>query len=166
MGNSVVKNGKNCQAIILVLIILFTISSEAYSMSLFDLGKICLFSETRGQVVIEGKPVEGVTVIRKVLWQNKTSSETVSTDKDGNFHFNARFTNSFTKFMPVEAVITQNIILQYQGQDYEGWKTNKRDYEENSELNGKPIQLICDLKNKSVVNEEGSQVIKGICRWK
>jgi len=135
-------------------------------MSLFDIGKICLFSDTVGQVVLNGEPIEGATIKRSVIWQNKTLEDTTVTDKSGNFHFNAKFTNSLSKFMPVEAVMTQNIVIQHNNNSYEAWKTNKRDFEENSELNGKPLNLICELSHESTVKEEGTQVIKGICQWK
>ena len=142
------------------------VSIEGYSMSLFDIGKICLFSETSGQVVLNGRPIEGVSVKRSVIWQNKKQEETVISDIKGNFHFNAKFTNSLSKFMPVEAVISQRIVIRHGDEDFEGWKTTKRNFDENSELNGKSINLICDLSQKSTVKEEGAQVIKGLCQWK
>jgi len=157
------RSGFNKQ--VLLLLLLFGFSIEGFGMSLFDIGKICLFSDTRGQVILGGKPVEGATIKRSVVWKSQKLEDTAVTDKEGNFHFNAKFTNSLSKFMPVEAVITQNIIIHHNSNEYEGWKTNKRDFEENSELNGKVLNLVCDLSQESTVKEEGAQVIKGLCQW-
>jgi len=110
--------------------------------------------------------VAGATVKRQTKYQSKTSVETTSTDSNGLFHFDAKFTNSLAKFMPVETVITQNIIFEHDNKEYEGWKSVKRSTEENSELEGKPLDLMCELsKTESGVTENGSQVIIGICEW-
>lgn len=126
---------------------------------------VCLFSKTSVQILNEGKSVEGATVGRRMTWQNKTIEEKAVTDKSGNFSFDANIKNSLSKFMPVEVVVAQKILIEHNGNQYEGWKTTKRDGEENSELNGRLINLTGELTDEISVKEQGRNVIKGICRW-
>ena len=126
---------------------------------------VCLFSKTSGQILNEGKPVEGANIIRTMIWQNKTFEEKAVTDKNGNFTFDAKIKNSLSKFIPVEVVVAQKILIEHNGIQYEGWKANKRDAEENTELNGRPINLKCELTDEVSVKEQGRNVIKGMCRW-
>lgn len=151
--------------IVLFFVFLFGLSSKGYSMSFFDIGKVCLFSETHGEVVLNGKPVSNAKVIRSIIWQHETIEDEISTKQDGSFHFAPKFSNTISKFLPGETVISQEIKIYHESKEYEAWITTKRDYEENSELNGKPLNLVCDLADESTSKEVGVRVVLGICRW-
>ena len=132
-------------------------------MSLFDFAKVCLFSEVNGRVLLNGKPMKNVQILRKTSFQNKKSTEVTSTNEIGEFHFDAKYEKSIAKFLPVEVVISQEIEAIHDSKHYELWKTTKRDYEENSELNGKAMNLVCDLSHKPEYQTIGEHVIKSIC---
>ena len=48
------------------------------AMSIFDTGKACVFSPVEGVLTLNGEPVRGATIKRKVEWQREDSDETVT----------------------------------------------------------------------------------------
>jgi len=163
----VIKRRKYIHQAFLVVALLMLVIGESYSMSLFDIGKVCLFSKTDGKIVLNGEPVAGVKIIRKSIFQTKTKEEVTTTDNNGVFHFDASFTRSLAKYMPLEGVITQKIIIQTSEKEHEGWTSVKRNFEENGELGGKPLDLVCELsQEESTFTRVGRHQIYGICDWK
>ena len=67
-------------------LLLFTSALEASSMSIFDAGKVCVFSAISGTLLKDGKPVAGAKLVRSAEWQSKKQDETV-TDEQGYFEF-------------------------------------------------------------------------------
>ena len=58
----------------------------------------------------------------------------------GRFHFDSIFRVFFLdQSCRMNLVITKKILIHYQGEDYKAWMYTKHNYEENGELNGKPI---------------------------
>ena len=47
--------------------------------------------------------------------------------------------------LPHEPVIKQVILIKHAGKSYEAWNFYKRDYAANSERQGKPINILCNL---------------------
>jgi len=135
-------------------------------MSLFDIGKICLFSEVNGQVLLNGKPLANTIVKQQYIWGQKPVERMVKTDAEGNFKFDAVFVRSLAKYMPVEAVIQQEIIIENNKEEYKGWSSVKRNFDENGELAGREINILCELTNEFRSEEIGLNLIQGICRWK
>jgi hypothetical protein len=147
-------------------VIFFGFSVEGYSVSLFDFGKICLFSEVNGQVLLNGKPVKDAFITQIYYWDHKPISKTSKVDEQGRFHLEPVFKRSMSKYMPVEASILQEIIIKSEGVEYQGWRSVKRNFDENGELDGKDLNLVCELTNESESEEIGLNLIRGICRWK
>jgi hypothetical protein len=85
--------------IVLVTFVLFFITTEGYGMSLFDIGKICLFSEVKGQVLLRGKPLNNVEVIRSTKFQNDKNIEVTHSNDNGEFYFDASYKNSIAKLL-------------------------------------------------------------------
>lgn len=150
----------------LVCMLLMVICSEGYALSLFDIGKVCLFSGISGHVLLNGEPVSNAKVIQTYNSSLKKDSITTKTDKNGNFQFDAVYTNTIRKYAPVEPTIHQEILIQYDGNEYEAWVTFKHIWKENSELDGKPINLICELTEEATTKSSGLKKISGICKWK
>lgn len=162
---------------VLISVLLLAITTEVWSMGLFDSLKVCLFSEVNGVVTNKGKPVAGVEVIQTAQINNgKLYTYTTMTDEQGRFHFDALFSHSINKVVPVQPRVPQNILFRYQGREYRGWKTSKHNYDEGGEINSltaretskdlKPIVLKCDLSDESRIKEQefGSNII-GICEF-
>jgi len=135
------------------------------SMAMFD---YYIFSEVRGVVVSNGKPVVGARLERSYSWSwknRKGQDETVTNDK-GEFYFPEITGFAWLGWLPHEPVIRQNIQIKYEGKSYEAWFYFKRDYDRNGELGGKPLDLYCSLQAPSESLETGvvGAVATGICR--
>ncbi len=111
---------------------------------------LCLFSEVRGVVLNQEKPVSGVVVERAFdwTWNGESGVDEAITDDKGEFRFPAIFRKSFWgAIIPHQPFIEQTLHVKYQEETYPTWILDKTDYRENSEIKGKPISLICRLEN-------------------
>jgi hypothetical protein len=57
-------------------------------------------------------------------------------------------------------VVLQKITIRYEGRDYTAWRHTKNSYEPDSELDGKPLDLECELTRAP--DFEGTHY--GICK--
>jgi hypothetical protein len=132
-------------------------------MSLFS--KRVFFSEVRGVVVKKGKPIEGAEVERSfhAAMRDEKGVDHTKTDASGRFLFSKiTRSSSFLGMLPHEPVIGQNILIKVGGKEYMAWQFVKHDYDDNGELDGKPIDIICDIASEPA--KHGG--IYGICRMK
>ncbi|RZI58285.1 MAG: hypothetical protein EOP37_16500 [Rubrivivax sp.] len=123
-----------------------------------------LFSEVNGVVLLDGRPVEGVEVEQKYNWHwgEKKASRTTRTDAQGRFHFPVITGRSITgSLLPHEPVIVQEIHFVHQGKTHHGWFQAKHNYENQGELDGQPMRLVCDLKDEPTGRPEIQSY--GIC---
>jgi len=137
-------------------------------MGLFDFMKVCLFSEVKGVVTLEGKPVSGAKIVRTAEINNKVYTDKTMTDENGKFHFDAMYTHSINKVMfIIEPVIPQTMIISHAENVYIGWSTVKRDYEVNTEFkDNKEIILSCELIDEKSKKEQNLRVpVVGICKF-
>lgn len=134
------------------------------AMTIFDAGKVCLFSKISGTIVLNGRPVANALVVRKVNL-NKDKVDQAATDEKGYFEMPAVFQRTVTKFLPQEFVVKQDITVRYQDKDYDIWSGVKRTPEENAESRGEDLVVFCELtKEKYFKQVNGSPVI-GRCTW-
>ena len=135
-------------------------------MGMFNFLKVCLFSEVNGVVTLNGKPVVGAEVIRTAELNDKAYSDTTTTDGQGRYHFDARFTKSVNSILPVEPFIPQTLVIRANKQEFPGWKMNKRNYSVNGEID-QPLNLTCELSDQPELKEQriGPNVF-GLCKWK
>jgi len=112
------------------------------------MGKLYLFSEVEGVVVIDGKPVSGATIERDYVWgwNDQRDGDKAVTDAGGAFRMPALTGSSFfASWLPHEPAIQQKLIIRVGDKSYEGWTSTKPNYTANGELDGKPLKLRCDL---------------------
>lgn len=133
-------------------------------MSIFNLGKACIFSAVQGTVTLEGKPVSNAQVKRHANWQSEKSDET-TTDDQGQFSFPPMFSKSVMKYLSGQFTSNQTMEVIYEGKTYTIWKTTKWSEEENAELGGKPLRLTCELSKEPEVKFVGRYGIDGVCSW-
>jgi hypothetical protein len=137
---------------------------ESRSMSLMH-----LFSPVQGVVVRAGKPVESAKVTRRYLWhwKDKEGKDQVVTDRDGGFAFAEVTASSFLGgLLPHQPLIDQEIVISHDGTEYKAWVHAKGDYVLNSENEGRPLQMHCDLdapEKVSVISAAKSKKFFGIC---
>jgi len=144
----------------LVALVLTLSTVDGNAMALFD--KKCLFSEVNGAVFAGGVPVAGAEVEQFYKWENsnKSSEKSIETDSNGRFRFDAILDNSvFTTILPSNPVIQQKIFIRYDGKEYEAYLFMKKNYDINGELDGKPLDLVCELDNRA--SREGG--FYGVC---
>lgn len=150
-------------------VLLVTIPFWCFSNFVFlesAVAEMILFSEVNGVVTKKGKPVHGAEVRRSYTWNwnNQKSSETTVTDGEGRFSFPVVAGSSFLgSLIPHEPIVSQAMHIYVDGKEYDAWIYRKDNYNHNGELDGKPIELICDLDESPDV-PVGE--IYGICRVK
>lgn len=130
-------------------------------MGLFE--KLTLFSETSGQVLFNGKPAQGATVVQAISSKRlgDIPSNTTRTDDNGRFFFPAITKSAgLARLNPAQVTIRQALKISYQGKDYDAWINYRGDFENNSENNGKPLKLVCEL----TAQPEQVDVSFGICK--
>ncbi len=133
-------------------------------MSLTDIGKVCLFSKISGVITLNGKPAAGAKLVRTADRDGTKTDETV-TDENGFFEFPAMFERTITKHLPMEFVASQEILVHYEGKEYEMWSGVKRKREENSESRGKPLDVKCELSNEMKRIKVNGSPISSLCTW-
>ena len=131
--------------------------------AMFDKFRLCVFSAVKGVVLDHGRPVTGAKVLRTYEWGwggDREERDEAVTDESGRFQMPAIFRTSVSgALIPHEPHISQLLTIVANGKEYMAWSVMKRDYEENSEVDGKPTSIICRLENE--VGRHGT--IYGIC---
>ena len=87
------------------------------------------------------------------------------TDENGYFEFPPFFERSIAKYLPMEFVVGQKIIVTYEGKEYEMWSGVKRKPEENVESRGKPLVVECELSGEEKLIEVNGGPIFSLCTW-
>lgn len=131
-------------------------------MGVFD--RLVLFSEVHGTVLKHGQPVEGARLTQTVVWsdnKDEIPAQQAVTDAKGGFSFPAIERKAgVLRMVPHQPVMLQKIIIDYQGSEYTAWRHTKDSYEANSEMDGKPLNLVCELTRDA--DFEGTHY--GICK--
>ncbi|HET7561224.1 MAG TPA: DUF6795 domain-containing protein [Rhodanobacteraceae bacterium] len=112
-----------------------------------------LFSEAHGTVLMHGKPVAGAEVVETARISGDDAKNRVQrfvTGPDGKFHFPAmvKQLGLLWRMLPGQPVVNQSIVITFEGVDYAGWKHGKLTFTENTELDGQPLDFLCELTDK------------------
>ncbi len=114
---------------------------------MFDMFKLCVFSAIKGVVLERGQPVPGARVVRGYGPPDDPVIDETVTNERGEFHLPTIYrTSLFAALFPHEPVIRQNVTIQHGGREYPAWFAYKRDYDENTETDGKPAEVVCRLE--------------------
>lgn len=156
------------RAIVLILIVvacclaMTTLILTSNGKAMATNSQVVLFSHVEGTVTRDGEPVEGAEVVQKVLYktEDEVPAATLTTGDSGTFIFEEIARKAPGRWLPGEVTITQSIVIHVDGQQYEGWHHGKKGFEANTELEGRPIRLVCELT--TVPDVEGNHF--GICR--
>ncbi len=133
-------------------------------MGLSDVGKVCLFSKMEGVIKLDGVPVNNAKLVRTVNLTKDKTDEAV-TDQNGYFKFDAIFARTITKLLPMEFVSNQEVWAHYRGKEYRIWMSVKREPDENSESQGKPFIVECELNSKERIFDVDGSPIFTLCTW-
>ena len=140
------------------------VPSGAHAMSFLSVGKTCVFSEVKAVLTRDGKPLKNVEVIRKWEWK-ELKEEKTHTDENGVFTFPAIYESSATRLLPIELVIAQGLYVNENGTEIQFWTHSKRKPEENTEFNGNPIDLTCELNNEQKIHKHSGALMRTLCSW-
>ena len=113
------------------------------------MAKMVIFSAVSGKVLQDGKPVPGATVEREFRWswKDEIGTDSATTGAAGEFSFGRIERSSFLgSLLPHEPVVRQSLTIKVGGKSYEGWLLNKHNYDDNGEVEGKPLRLVCRLE--------------------
>lgn len=144
--------------IFLIVTLGFTGSADA--MTIF--GKKIMFSEVIGQVTLNGVPIKDASIERyyRWSWDDRKVTDFTTTNAQGRFNLPVKEKNAFfSRLIPHEPAIFQQIIIQHQGKQYTAWQHTKHNYTRNGELKGIPIRLKCELSNEPKFTDD----YYGIC---
>lgn len=129
-------------------------------MGLFT--RLVLFSPVSGVVLRDGVPVANAEVRQEVtFFDEKIPPQRAVSDASGRFHFSVVDRGAgFTRLMPHQPVMLQRIVIRHGGIEYVAWRHTRNSYGMNSELDGRPLRLECDLVRQP--DFEGTHY--GICK--
>ena len=133
-------------------------------MSIADTGKVFLFSGMSGVITLDGAPVKNAKITRIVDYEKKESDET-STNEKGEFSLAPISKRTVAKLLPQEFVVSQQLIVDYEGKRYEIWNGIKRNSDENSESRGKPLVVACELNSEEKYIKVNNSPIFSLCSW-
>jgi len=133
-------------------------------MSIFDVGKTCVFSEVKARLIKDGEPLKNTRVVRRWEW-NKPREDSTTTDETGYFEFPAIFERSVSRLLPVELVIGQGLYVIENVEEKKIWSNSKREPEENAEFNGRPTELICEMTNEMEIDKDFDSRMRTLYTW-
>lgn len=93
--------------------------------------------------------------------EHKNPTQHAVTDTHGVFRFPAIERGAgLLRLIPAQPIMLQTIVIRYQGVQYEAWRHSKDSYDPNTELDGRPSNLLCELTRQP--DFEGKHY--GICK--
>ncbi|GAA0353171.1 hypothetical protein GCM10009092_16910 [Bowmanella denitrificans] len=114
--------------------------------------KKCMFSAVEGTVLLNGKPAEGVRVLRGYRWSanDEDKEDSSTTDKNGQFTLPPIYSHSLSiSLLPThEPGVNQYMIFEYQGKKYDAWSFYRTNYESGGEMGMSPLKLRCELSSE------------------
>ncbi len=145
-----------------VLFLLILLGGTAVGLT--DIGKVCLFSAISGVITKDGQPVAHAKLIRTAK-KERSHQDEITTDENGHFTFPAMYERSIAKYLPMEFVASQKIMVEYQGQIYKLWSGVKRKEEENTESRGKLLVVKCKLNSEEKDISVDGSIFFTLCTW-
>ena len=151
--------------LILLLTLALSYLTEVNSMSIFGVGKTCVFSSVKVQLLNNGKPVTNAKVIRQWNWNELKTDESV-TDSDGYVTFPAVFESSISRLLPIEIVIGQQLSVFINDEEKVFWTNGKRKADENSEYGGVEFVAVCEINGEEKLIENYGSLMVTMCELK
>jgi len=133
-------------------------------MSILDIGKVVLFSEMNGQLLMKGEPVKNAR-IRRVANFSKDITDYATTDENGDFYFPAASVRTITTFLPTEFTARQELWVEVDGVEERFWLGVKSQREANSEARGDALKPVCELSNQNEMFRVRGAVFDTKCDW-
>ena len=149
-----------------IIFVFFVFQTEVFAMSIFG-KKVCVFSAVEGIVIQDGEPIKNAIIKRTYTWDGNDITDEIKTNEKGEFSLPEKYESSIWAFFPHNPSIIQFIKVYVNDVEFQAWGYQKGNYDSNGELNGKSMQLLCDLdspKETHKIDEYKNYV--GICKVK
>ncbi len=163
-----ISNRKNLISFskLLTVVILAAVTFEGVSMSLFTkTEEVVLFSEMKGHITLNGKPVKGAVIERWIKWKDEDGEkDQFTTDDKGAFYLPAIKVNAKLPSFS-QLVITQELKVIYQNINYNIWALSKMNKNEYGELDGKPVDFRCELNAEEKALRFENAYLLTNCEW-
>ncbi|HEY7773608.1 MAG TPA: DUF6795 domain-containing protein [Marinagarivorans sp.] len=130
--------------------------------------KPCLFSPISGTITFKGEPAAGAKLTRTAgkAHTHGRLVDTAITDNQGQFEMPGVFEKVLlAKFLPMEFVAAQEIVVEFEGNSYKVWAGVKREREVNSESSGRPLVVACELTDEPKRASVGGGFVNSVCTW-
>ncbi|WP_237567767.1 DUF6795 domain-containing protein [Microbulbifer hydrolyticus] len=150
--------------ILITALLILSLPWPGAAMSKMNPLKACTFSEMEISILFKGEPAKGATITRTIEWK-KEHTDQFTADDNGRVTLPAEFENHLLKAFPMEFVAAQYVTVQYEGEEYEIWNYAKRDAEFNSEMQGSPLRLTCELTDESKTQRAFGSILGTRCTW-
>ncbi|WOX04012.1 DUF6795 domain-containing protein [Microbulbifer pacificus] len=137
----------------------------ALVMLFTDIGKAYTFSEMRLEITCQGVPAVGAVVKRRIRWQKELTDE-FTADSSGVVVLPQVRERSIMQFTPSEFVASQVLVVQFSNQEFKIWINAKRRPQNNSELDGNPMTMKCELSDEQRLVTDFRNSFLTNCTWK
>ncbi|MCW8128150.1 DUF6795 domain-containing protein [Microbulbifer halophilus] len=135
-------------------------------MSVFDAGKAYLFSPSAITITQDGYPLRGAKVVRRWEWKDKLNEDLSYTDDDGVVKLEGVRELSVSQILPVQFFVAQQLSVVIDGNEEVFWENAKVSPSENSELEGSPLILNCEVNSKEKTYQLSGTELYTKCTWK
>ena len=140
-------------------------SMEGGSMSSLFGTEVVLFSPMEGVITYEGKPASNAKITRRIIWKgDEGESDTFYTSDNGEFSLPIKKDKVRIPLLG-EFVLTQELSVFYEGQEFFIWFRQKQDLDEYGELGGIPLNFRCELTEKRIGQEDYIGLFSTSCKW-
>ncbi len=138
---------------------------QGVAMAFFSKKEVVLSSPFEATITFQGKPAVGARVKRVIKWQSDIGEEdSTETDEQGYFSLPA-IKDSWRQLLPAEFVVYQDIIVEFEDREFKVWVHSKREEHEWAELDGRPINMRCELTDEIRRVEVDRGLLGTNCHW-
>jgi hypothetical protein len=151
----------------LIVLVVFSLPSKGETMSLLPTSQdVVLSSPLEGILTINGKPVSGVKILRKLSWFDLSESVEDAVVTDGQGYFALPIVRKSLKLSNLtQFVVTQEVNALYDNNKILIWYMGKDSKNEYGELGGKPVNLKCELTSDEIITRDYDTPLITRCYW-
>jgi hypothetical protein len=147
----------------LLIVSLYSIKGGA--MSLLFGTDVVLFSPMEGIITYNGKPAAKAKIKRVIIWKgDEGETDTFYTSDNGEFKLPIKRTKARIPLF-AEFVLTQEVSVFYEGEEFTVWVRQKQDLSKYGELGGRPINLHCELTEGMTRLYDFDGLFGTSCKW-
>lgn len=147
------------------LFLIASLSNMVAAMSFFNTGNAYVFSPVKIRITLNKEPLKEAKVIRRWEWNGNKGEDYAFTDSDGIVEFSEVRQRAITQFFPAEFLAAQQIVLVVEGKEDRIWSFSKRRPDKNSELEGTPLNLYCELSSEEKMYRDFGPALFTKCTW-